>query len=130
MIQKNVEKNYLIDIFNKYKEKYNPIINEFTKIYTYTVDNKIVAFLIFTIMYEKCEIIDIFVDKEYRNKKIAQSLINEISKDYNIENITLEVSIKNFPAINLYEKLGFKKSAVRKNYYKDSDGLLMLKEIR
>ena len=76
MIQKNVEKNYLIDIFNKYKEKYNPIINEFTKIYTYTVDNKIVAFLIFTIMYEKCEIIDIFVDKEYRNKKIARKHSN------------------------------------------------------
>ena len=33
-------------------------------------------------------------------------------------------------AINLYEKLGFEKIAVRKNYYKDSDGILMLKEVR
>ena len=32
--------------------------------------------------------------------------------------------------IDLYEKLGFKKIAVRKNYYKDSDGILMLKEVR
>ena len=94
------------------------------------MDNDIKAFLIFSVMYEKCEIIDIFVNKDYRNKKIAQNLINEIINDYTLENITLEVSNKNIPAINLYEKLGFKKVAVRKDYYKDSDGILMLKEIR
>lgn len=130
MIEKNIDIDKLKDIFKRYKENYNPIINEYTKIYTYTVDKKIVAFLIFTVMYEKCEIVDIFVDKEYRNKKIAQNLINEITKDYNIENITLEVSQINIPAINLYEKLDFKKCAIRKNYYKDSNGILMLKEIR
>ena len=130
MIEKNNSKEKLVDIFREYKENYNPIINEFTKIYTYTVENNVVAFLIFTIMYDKCEIIDVFVSKEYRNKKIAQCLINEILKDYNLENITLEVSVKNIPAINLYEKLGFKKVAIRKDYYKDSDGILMVKEIR
>ena len=130
MIEKNNEINDLKNIFSEYKENYNPIINEYTKIYTYTVDNKIVAFLIFMIMYEKCEIIDIFVSKEYRNNQIAQLLINEIIKDYNIDNITLEVSNKNIPAINLYKKLGFKEVAKRKNYYEDSDGILMLKEIR
>ena len=130
MIKKDNEIIDLKNIFSEYKENYNPIINEYTKIYTYTVDNKIVAFLIFMIMYEKCEIIDVFVSKEYRNNQIAQLLINEIIKDYNIENITLEVSNKNIPAINLYKKLGFKEVANRKNYYEDSDGILMLKEIR
>ena len=130
MIIKNIDINLLSDIFKEYKDKYNPIINEFTKIYAYKIDNKIVSFLIFNIMYDKCEIIDIFVSNSYRRKYIAQSLINEISKDYTIDNITLEVSEKNLGAIKLYEKVGFKKVAIRKNYYKDSDGLLMLKEIR
>lgn len=130
MIEKEININKLKNIFNEYKENYNPIINEYTKIYTYTVDKKVVAFLIFTIMYDKCEIIDIFVKNDYRNKKIAQMLINELSSDYNLDNITLEVSESNIPAINLYEKLGFKKVATRKNYYKDSNGILMLKEIR
>ena len=130
MIEKNIDRKKLNNIFNEYKENYSPIINEYTKIYSYIVDNVVVGFLIFTIMYEKCEIIDIFVKKDYRNKKIAQSLINEIVSDYNLENMTLEVSDKNIPAINLYEKLGFKKVAIRKDYYKDSDGILMLKEIR
>lgn len=130
MIEKNNDIKDLNKIFNEYKENYNPIINEFTKIYTYIIDNNVVAFLIFTIMYDKCEIIDVFVKEEYRNNGIAGKLISEIINDYTVNNITLEVSENNYKAINLYNKLGFKKVASRKKYYKDSDGLLMLKEIR
>ena len=130
MINKNIDIGKLNSIFKKYKNDYNPIINEFTKIYVYELDNEIVAFLIFNIMYEKCEIVDIYVLDDYRRKGIANSLISEIEKDYNLENITLEVSCMNEFAINLYEKLGFKKAAIRKNYYNDCDGILMVKEIR
>lgn len=130
MIEKNIDINLLSSLFNEYKNNYNPIINEFTKIYAYKIDNKIVGFLIFSIMYDKCEIIDIYISKDYRRNHIAQSLINEILKDYTVDNITLEVSENNISAIKLYEKLGFKKVAIRKNYYEDSDGLLMLKEVR
>ena len=93
----------------------------------YTIQS---LFVIFNVIYEKCEIIDIFVKEEYRNNSIAQNLIKEILKDFDVENITLEVSKNNKPAINLYEKLGFKAVAPRKNYYSDADGLLMLKEVR
>ena len=130
MINKSININDLNEIFNQYKDNYKPIINEFTKVYTYEIDNEVVAFLIFSIMYEKCEIIDIYVKDNYRRKGIAISLISEIIKDYDIENITLEVSSINDSAINLYEKLGFKKVAIRKNYYDNCDGILMLKEIR
>ena len=130
MIIKNNDINSLKEIFEEYKKNYYPIISDFTKIYTYTVNNKIVGFLVFDIIYEKCEIIDIYVDKNYRRKNIAFELISEIQKDFDIENITLEVSINNINAINLYKKLGFKKVSIRKNYYKDQDAILMLKEIR
>ena len=85
---------------------------------------------VFDIIYEKCEIIDIFIEENYRRKGIAILLIKEIEKDFSIENITLEVREDNIPAIKLYEKIGFKKVSIRKNYYKDTNGLLMLKEIR
>lgn len=130
MIEKDVDINELIDIFNEYKQNYNPIINEFTKIYCYVLNEKVVSFLVFSVIYDRAEIIDIFVKPEYRRKHIAQTLINEIIKDYDIINITLEVSEKNESAIKLYEKMLFKKSAIRKNYYNDSNGLLMIKEIR
>ena len=130
MIEKNIDINKLKKIFNDYRKNYDPIINDFTKIYVFTIDNNIVAFLIFTIMYNKCEIVYIFVEEKYRNRGIAQNLIKEIIKDFDVENITLEVSENNISAIKLYEKLDFKKVAIRKNYYKDNDGFLMLKEVR
>ena len=122
MINKNVDISSLKDIFNEYQENYSFVDSDFLKIYSYVTNDKVVAFLLFNVMYEKCEIVDIFVLKEYRNKGITN--------DYTVDNITLEVSMLNKNAINLYEKLGFKKIAVRKNYYKDSDGILMLKEVR
>lgn len=130
MINKNVDISSLKDIFNEYQENYSFVDSDFLKIYSYVTNDKVVAFLLFNVMYEKCEIVNIFVLKEYRNKGIASKLINEITNDYTVDNITLEVSMLNKNAINLYEKLGFKKIAVRKNYYKDSDGILMLKEVR
>ena len=130
MIIKNNDINLLKNIFNEYKDNYYPNISDFTKIYTYTVENEIVGFLVFDIIYEKCEIIDIYVSKDYRGQNIAYELISEIEKDFNIENITLEVSSNNISAINLYKKLNFKEVAIRKNYYNDSDAILMLKEIR
>lgn len=130
MIIKKNDINLLKNIFNEYKDNYYPNISDFTKIYTYTVENKIVGFLVFDIIYEKCEIIDIYVIKDYRRQNIAYKLISEVEKDFNIENITLEVSSNNISAINLYKKLNFKEVAIRKNYYNDSDAILMLKEIR
>lgn len=130
MINKNVDISSLKDIFKEYQKNYSFVDSDFLKIYSYVTNDKVVAFLLFNVMYEKCEIVDIFVLKEYRNKGIASKLINEITNDYTVDNITLEVSMLNKSAINLYEKLGFKKIAVRKNYYKDSDGILMLKEVR
>lgn len=130
MILKNNDINSLKEIFEEYKNNYYPVISDFTKIYTYDVGNKIVGFLVFDIMYEKCEVVDIYVSEDYRRRNIAYELINEIEKDFNIENITLEVSTDNIKAINLYKKLGFREVSIRKKYYKDSDAILMLKEIR
>ena len=43
----------------------------------------------------------------------------------NIKKIHLEVSSKNKIAINLYTKFGFTQVGLRKNYYKNSDAILM-----
>lgn len=129
MIIKDIDINSLNGLFKLYKDNYNPNITEFTHIYVYKFD-EIVSFIIFDIIYDRCEIIDIFTVDNYRNKGIASKLINEIIKDFDIVNITLEVRIDNINAVNLYEKLGFKNVSVRKNYYNGIDGILMLKEVR
>ncbi len=129
MIIKDIDLKDIKELTNLYKDNYNPNISEFTHIYAYYKD-EFISFIVFDIIYERCEIIDIFTRKDKRNNKLASTLINEIINDYNIINITLEVKIDNISAIKLYESLGFKKASIRKGYYNGVDGLLMVKEVR
>ena len=80
------------------------------------------------IIYEKIELVNIFVKNEYRNRKIGTFMLKyliDFARNNNIYNITLEVDENNIYAIKLYEKCGFIKKAIRKNYYNNSDGILM-----
>ena len=100
-------------------------LNPFNKIIGYYINDLLVAFLDYSVMYEKIEINYIFVVNEYRRKNIAYNLIKYIIDNYKFDNITLEVNINNINAINLYKKLGFKVISIRKNYYDGIDGYLM-----
>lgn len=128
MIKKDIDFNELNDIFKEYKKDYNPIINEFTHNIIFVVDKKIVSFIVYSLMYENVEIIDVFTNKNYRNKGYSYNLLKEIINDNKDKNITLEVSKENISAINLYKKAGFEEVAIRKGYYDGIDALLMLKK--
>lgn len=96
-------------------------------------NEELIGFVIYSVMYDRAEIIDIIIDPLYRRKgygkKLLQSAI-EIINNFNCLNITLEVSKENIVAIGLYEALGFKVKAIRKNYYNNTDGYLMEKDLR
>jgi len=117
------QKNELTDTFSS---------NPYVKLYTYSVDKKIVAFIQYEDIYDRFELDNIYVLKEYRNRGIASSLmefmINE-GKKKEIINITLEVREDNVNAINLYKKYGFTEKAIRNNYYDNCNGILMEKEM-
>ena len=130
MIERINDIEVIKDLFFKYKEKYNPIINDYTFILSYKIDNKYVAFLIYQLLYEKAEVIDIFVLEEYRRKGIGKALLEEMMKDKTIKSVTLEVKESNKNAILLYNSLGFNEVAKRKGYYNGVDALLMLKEVK
>lgn len=98
--------------------------NPFGAYLLYQKDQKIVGYLYYSKIYDRIEVNEIEVLEIYRRQNIASSmldyLLSNISKD-----ITLEVRESNYPAINLYKKFGFTKLAIRKNYYKNEDALLM-----
>ena len=83
-------------------------------------------------MYDRIEIEYIYTNLDYRNQNIASKLLNyliELGVDNNCSNITLEVRCSNVNAINFYEKNGFKKVSIRKNYYNGEDGILMIRKL-
>ena len=78
---------------------------------------------------DEAHITNIVTKKDKRKNKVATKMLEElikISKQRNLNNITLEVNNKNIPAINLYKKYNFKEVGIRKKYYNDIDDALIM----
>ena len=106
--------------------------NPYLKILTYVEKDKIIGFLLYSLIYDRIEIEQFEVTTKERGKGIGNELLNyliEKYKDNNIKNITLEVKEDNIAAINLYKKYGFKKVSTREKYYDGINGILMEKTL-
>ena len=98
--------------------------NPFAKVLALKEENVIIGYIYYSDIYDRLEINQFEINKEYRNqgkgKYLIQYLIDKEKKD-----ITLEVKQDNYSAIKVYEAKGFIQKAVRKGYYNGIDGLLM-----
>ncbi len=104
---------------------YKVSFNAFNKVLGYYLDDNLVGFLDYSVMYQRIEINYLFVVEKYRRQNIASKLLSFIIDNYEYDNITLEVRIDNDKAINLYKKFDFKIINIRSNYYNGVDGYLM-----
>ena len=120
--------NELSSSFSK-TNKLNEIYKDsFHRILVYEKENNVIGFLMYIELTDTVDILDIIVQKEYRNQKVASCLIDYMISDLEdtVKLITLEVRKNNNPAINLYKQFGFEIINVRKKYYADGeDGYLM-----
>mgnify|MGYP000863470087 FL=1 len=108
---------------------------------------KILGYIIFYGTIENTDIFEIVILKSCQNKGFGKILLensikelffskikNDSSDEINFfgEDIFLEVYEKNLFAIKLYEKIGFEKISVRKNYYGQNKNaiIMMLKKLK
>lgn len=122
----NSETNSSIDILKE--EKTNPYL----KYCFYVGNNKILGYITYLDIYDRFEISNIYVLREFRGNGIASKMLQFVIDEglnKKINNITLEVNSKNTNAIALYHKYGFKEVAIRSGYYSGTDGILMEKEM-
>lgn len=92
------------------------------------------GFIIFRILYDEIEIINICVDASFRGKGVAKLLLNQCifeSKILNKKKIWLEVRESNDVAIKLYTDFGFSIFGGRKEYYNNpvEDAVIMFKSL-
>lgn len=123
-LNSNQTSNSFVDLKELEKELSQ---NPFGKILVYKKDNRIIAYLYYSEIYERVEINDIEVDEQYRNMGIGTELLNKLTEIVQ-KSISLEVRINNYNAIKLYKKFGFQEKAIRKGYYQGIDGILMVRE--
>ncbi len=98
--------------------------NPFGKYLLYQEGKEVFGYLYYSEIYERVEIEQFEVEKSKRNQGIGNRILKEFTKTVE-KDITLEVREDNEKAIHLYEKYGFVKKAIRKNYYRGKDGILM-----
>ena len=85
----------------------------------------IVGYLYAIDLEDNIDLLSIFVDKNSRYQHIGTELIEKLKSLSKDKTITLEVSSKNDAAITLYKKNDFKEVGIRKNYYENSDAIIM-----
>ena len=106
--------------------------NPFARRIEYVIDDKVIGYLDYSLIYDRIEVDNFSVLEEYRNKGIGTKLMSylvSLAISLRVVNITLEVRVSNNIAINLYKKFGFREVALRKYYYGDEDGILMEKQV-
>lgn len=99
-------------------------------------NKKIVGVIAIMIVGDNGDIINFAVDKDYRGEAIGIRLfkiLDNIIKEKDITNLSLEVRENNVIARNFYKKNGFIVTRVRKGYYKHpipTNALVMTKSLR
>ena len=79
---------------------------------------------------QEADMMNIAVADSHRRRGIAKMLVEELIRQLDAYQLTLEVRASNAPAISLYEALGFRQVGLRKNYYRKpkEDALILRKE--
>ncbi len=100
----------------------------------YVLDGLLVGYLAYSRVLDEMEVLNLGVHPDFRKKGIGRDLMQVLikqSKETDVKKGLLDVKRSNFPAIALYESLGFRQVGVRKNYYPDTkeDALLYDLEI-
>ena len=98
-------------------------------------DGVFAGYVTYTAICGEIQIANVATVPEFRRNGVGSCLIGHLvtfAKEADNEVITLEVRSENEPAICLYEKQGFVRAGVRKNFYKKpcDDALLMNLELR
>ena len=108
------------------------LITEFDNFWNYEIlkqNETIVGFAGILTIVDEANIMNIVTKKDKRNLGIGTLLLQnliQISKEQNLNSVTLEVNEHNIPAIKLYEKFNFTKVGLRKKYYNNTDSAIIM----
>ena len=97
-------------------------------------ENIILGYAFFSIVATDSHLLNIAVSRNYQGKGYGRKILEKVILQSSVLGATvifLEVRISNHRAINFYEKFGFKRDAIRYEYYEGTpkeDALLMSKQ--
>ena len=87
--------------------------------------DKVLGYACLHNIVDEVELMNFCITPEVRGQGIGQRFLHSLIErlqESKYEKIFLEVRCGNLSARHLYQKLGFEKDGVRKNYYRNQDG--------
>lgn len=123
MVYRVNNKDYA-DLLKKYFKNYIYFDDPFEETYIYKED-ELMGLISISRIYDRIEINYLLTIPKYRCLGVASKLMDFVLSLSS--SISLEVSVVNISAINLYKKYGFRVVKRIKNYYDSFDGYLMVK---
>ncbi|AUD64193.1 ribosomal-protein-alanine N-acetyltransferase [Tenericutes bacterium MZ-XQ] len=106
--------------------------NPFSFYYVYELNKTVIGYIGFRVYDDQAEMMNFVVNSDHQDEGYGTQLLtyclNELEKKH-VKTITLEVRKSNKKAQHVYEKMGFKLSHIRKKYYENEDGFVLVKEV-
>ncbi len=95
------------------------------------IEGKVVGYGGTWVLVDEAHVTNVVVREDHRGQGIGRKLMNEMllkAREKGAVCATLEVRKSNEAALGLYEKMGFVRATVRKNYYPDNqeDAVVMM----
>jgi [ribosomal protein S18]-alanine N-acetyltransferase len=87
-------------------------------------DSIVAGYIVFWLLFDECQILNLAVDTSHRGMGHAKRLVRQAVKmavKADLRKVTLEVRKSNQPAIELYQGLGFTIRHVRKAFYSNGE---------
>lgn len=115
------------------KEQYlTDLTNTLTNYFIVEEKGTIVAFLAYQKIVDEVEVANLAVHPKSQNKGYGGILMKLVDKISGVNQIFLEVRVKNFSAKNLYLAHGYEVISRRADYYQNpvEDALIMVKKVR
>ncbi len=108
---------------------------EFGSFLVLETDGGIIGFVVSWYVADEIQVNNIGIIPEYRRKGMGTMLLDRLVADSCLrkprpDKIVLEVSSANCAALEFYRQYGFSETGRRKNYYRRSDAVLMIKGIQ
>jgi len=87
-------------------------------------DTKVAGYVVCWVLFDECQIMNIAVDLPYRGLGFAKKMVQKavlLASQKGVSRVTLEVRKSNLPAIQLYQRLQFVITQIRKKFYSDGE---------
>lgn len=110
------------------------ISSAMSRFYVAMLGETLVGYVGYWQVVDEAHITSVTVRKDYRGRGFGRALTDHIIRVAAKEGLTratLEVRVTNLVAQNLYKSLGFRKTGIRKGYYKktNEDAIIMARNI-